>query len=185
MYPDESSFTKFVCRTFHQVFGYFSLARVSFGGFPCVRFLFLTLHLPQRTLLTEAQSRPTATMDTPRIRQTHLPTILICLLFSIIHIQPVFAQAKCYSMLGSLIKDPGVIPCNPLASNTTGTHSSCCNQKTGDVCLSSGLCLSPSGKEPSTMLWTNGCTDPTWKDRSCPRYCNPPFNSTGKQEYSC
>ncbi|KAM7222507.1 hypothetical protein V8F06_002001 [Rhypophila decipiens] len=48
----------------------------------------------------------------------------------------------------------------------------------GDVCLSTGLCLNTGSKGPTGLLWLNGCTDPTWRDRACPQYCNPPLNST-------
>ncbi|KAK4218896.1 hypothetical protein QBC37DRAFT_478619 [Rhypophila decipiens] len=87
---------------------------------------------------------------------------------------------RCYSTAGNLIKDKNVVPCNPnaTASGEPGSHSSCCNQQMGDVCLSTGLCLNTGSKGPSGLLWLNGCTDPTWRDRACPQYCNPPVGST-------
>ena len=138
----------------------------------------MLLDLSSDTTVIYTHPVPTATMVT---RQTGIAILLICLLFSTSYIQPVLAaQTKCYTMTGILIEDENVVPCNPSATGGAGSHSSCCNQKEGDVCLSTGLCLSPKAKTPSNMLWTNGCTDPTWNDSSCPQYCNPPVNSTGK-----
>ncbi|KAM7194022.1 hypothetical protein V8F20_008118 [Naviculisporaceae sp. PSN 640] len=95
---------------------------------------------------------------------------------------PVAAQdrPKCYTTAGNLIRDPGVVPCNlnATASGEPGSHSSCCNELTGDICLTTGLCLSLNAKTPSGMLWLNGCTDPTWRDPACPQYCNPPAGSS-------
>ncbi|KAK4159927.1 hypothetical protein QBC43DRAFT_326350 [Cladorrhinum sp. PSN259] len=96
---------------------------------------------------------------------------------------------QCYYITSKPVpKDSGIVPCDPSATGTdTGllpggsgtTHSSCCNQEKGDVCLSTGLCLNTSGKTPNNLLWINGCTDPTWRDPACPQYCNPAPNSTG------
>ncbi|KAK3990674.1 hypothetical protein QBC44DRAFT_368640 [Cladorrhinum sp. PSN332] len=89
------------------------------------------------------------------------------------------ATPQCYFINGDQVTNNRIVPCDPSATGLTpGSHSACCNQQTGDACLSTGLCLGTWGKTPSQILWINGCTDKTWKDPSCPQYCNPAPNST-------
>ncbi|KAK4228113.1 hypothetical protein QBC38DRAFT_476176 [Podospora fimiseda] len=101
------------------------------------------------------------------------PTLLLFLLT----LTSLSTARKCYFSNGDEVTSPKITPCNP-PSSSTSTHSSCCNQAVNDACLSSGLCLGTWGKTPSSILWINGCTDPTWKDPACPQYCNPAPNAT-------
>jgi len=75
---------------------------------------------------------------------------------------------SCYSTNGSL-QGSDSQPCNHNLSSTT--HSACCNSALGDICLSSGLCISTNPNPNNRLLWASGCTDQTGKDQSCQQYC--------------
>ncbi|KAI0103554.1 hypothetical protein F4814DRAFT_431819 [Daldinia grandis] len=62
-------------------------------------------------------------------------------------------------------------PCSPNATGVEGSHSACCSVQNGDACLSTGLCLNTIARQQSHLLWSTACTDPTFKDPSCPQYC--------------
>ncbi|KAK3389879.1 hypothetical protein B0H63DRAFT_464465 [Podospora didyma] len=92
----------------------------------------------------------------------------------------VSCATQCFYVSSNPITDKGIVPCNSSATGQAGSHSSCCNEDTRDACLSSGLCFATQAKTPGALLWIGGCTDPTWRDPSCPQYCNPPVNATGR-----
>ncbi|KAK9416137.1 putative Mid2 domain-containing protein [Seiridium unicorne] len=77
----------------------------------------------------------------------------------------------CYHLDGSKSNDSQDVPCNTNATGETGSHSACCNYVNSDACLLSGLCLNTAATQPSHVLWATGCTDPTFQDRSCPKFC--------------
>ncbi|KAF2273022.1 uncharacterized protein EI97DRAFT_445299 [Westerdykella ornata] len=78
------------------------------------------------------------------------------------------SDRKCYSLNGTEL-DSTFRPCNPNAQ-----HSGCCatNRRTGspDICLDSGLCMVTGGEYVGT-IWQAGCTDPSGRDKGCPRVC--------------
>ncbi|KAI8957500.1 hypothetical protein F5Y11DRAFT_360786 [Daldinia sp. FL1419] len=76
----------------------------------------------------------------------------------------------CYHLDGSNA-GPSNALCNPNATGVEGSHSACCSEKNGDACLSTGLCLNTIARQQSHLLWSTACTDPTFKDPSCPQYC--------------
>ncbi|KAI1392786.1 uncharacterized protein F4822DRAFT_140942 [Hypoxylon trugodes] len=80
------------------------------------------------------------------------------------------AAAKCYLLDGTEASSENTL-CNPNATGEAGSHSACCNEKNGDACLSTGLCLNTVSVQQSHLLWATACTDPTFKDPSCPQYC--------------
>lgn len=55
--------------------------------------------------------------------------------------------------------NPPFVPCDPLAS-----VSACC--AIGESCVGEGLCYSANGG-----IYRGACTDATWKDPACPKYC--------------
>ncbi|KAK9781866.1 hypothetical protein SCAR479_01737 [Seiridium cardinale] len=77
----------------------------------------------------------------------------------------------CYHLDGSKSNGSQDAPCNANATGETGSHSACCNYVNSDACLLSGLCLNTGATQPSHVLWATGCTDPTFQDRSCPKFC--------------
>ncbi|KAI1408985.1 hypothetical protein F5Y13DRAFT_193815 [Hypoxylon sp. FL1857] len=77
----------------------------------------------------------------------------------------------CYGLDGTKASPSNAL-CNPNATGTEGSHSACCNSDNGDACLSSGLCLNSLSRQQSHLLWATACTDPTFKDPSCPQYCH-------------
>ncbi|KAI2472513.1 hypothetical protein F4781DRAFT_382900 [Annulohypoxylon bovei var. microspora] len=79
--------------------------------------------------------------------------------------------ATCYHLDGTNA-GPSNALCNPNATGTEGSHSSCCNADNGDACLSTGLCLNSLSRQQSHLLWATACTDSTFKDPSCPQYCH-------------
>lgn len=52
-------------------------------------------------------------------------------------------------------------PCEPSQPN-----SACCS--TSDYCLSNGLCFDAGA---NNVLTRQTCTDQTWSDNACPKYC--------------
>ncbi|OTA64128.1 hypothetical protein K449DRAFT_23981 [Hypoxylon sp. EC38] len=79
--------------------------------------------------------------------------------------------ATCYGLDGVKASSANTL-CNPNATGTEGSHSACCNVDNGDACLSSGLCLNSLSRQQSHLLWATACTDPTFRDPSCPQYCH-------------
>ncbi|KAI6088168.1 hypothetical protein F4821DRAFT_96473 [Hypoxylon rubiginosum] len=79
--------------------------------------------------------------------------------------------ATCYHLDGTNA-GPSNALCNPNATGTAGSHSACCNAENADACLSTGLCLNSLSRQQSHLLWATACTDPTFKDPSCPQYCH-------------
>ncbi|KAI1137132.1 hypothetical protein F5Y05DRAFT_79475 [Hypoxylon sp. FL0543] len=77
----------------------------------------------------------------------------------------------CYGLDGTKASPSNTL-CNPNATGAEGSHSACCNADNGDACLSSGLCLNSLSRQQSHLLWATACSDPTFKDPSCPQYCH-------------
>ncbi|KAK3380492.1 hypothetical protein B0T24DRAFT_664481 [Lasiosphaeria ovina] len=101
---------------------------------------------------------------------------LACLLLCIA--RQAACGAVCYNPDGTVVGDKKIIACNSAATGKSGSHSACCNQGMGDICMSTGVCVSSAAKTPDSMIWINGCTDSTWRDPVCAQYCNPPPNAT-------
>ncbi|KAF3031504.1 hypothetical protein E8E12_001251 [Didymella heteroderae] len=60
-----------------------------------------------------------------------------------------------------------------------GGHSTCC--PVGDLCLTNGMCRHKGDKDSKNWFWRTACTDKTWQDPACPRYCEAiePTRNTG------
>ncbi|KAI0384163.1 hypothetical protein F5Y04DRAFT_237355 [Hypomontagnella monticulosa] len=98
-----------------------------------------------------------------------IESVLLFLFGSCIVLQVL--AATCYHLDGTNA-GPSNALCNPNATGTEGSHSACCNAENGDACLSTGLCLNTISRQQSHLLWATACTDPTFKDPSCPQYCH-------------
>jgi len=61
-----------------------------------------------------------------------------------------------------------VLPCNTTAVSQ-GKHSSCCSR--GNQCLTNSLCRESTLGPDANYFWQTGCTDETFQDPSCPKYC--------------
>ncbi|OAL43054.1 hypothetical protein IQ07DRAFT_650508 [Pyrenochaeta sp. DS3sAY3a] len=89
-------------------------------------------------------------------------------------------MATCYNLRGiaSYFDGNTHLPCNQTAVDNGG-HSSCC--AVGDLCLTNGMCRESSRKPSSNWYLRKACTDKTWKDPACPRYCEAiePTRNTG------
>jgi hypothetical protein len=87
------------------------------------------------------------------------------------------STTKCYGIDGEPYATfDRYIPCNG-TSVASGGHSSCCAP--GDNCLTNGLCQGQRDNlRQSNLFWRNGCTDPTWSDPACPKFCK----GLGKRE---
>jgi hypothetical protein len=117
---------------------------------------------------------PNATMSRRRFtaclivhpRRLVLNLITGALVFSVLG-----AAQTCYHLDGSTMDSSQNSPCLTNATGKAGSHSTCCNYKNADACLASGLCLNTLAVQPSHLLWSSGCTDPTGKDASCPKLC--------------
>ncbi|KAI1629496.1 hypothetical protein EDD37DRAFT_661432 [Exophiala viscosa] len=91
--------------------------------------------------------------------------------------------ATCYDMNRTAWTQNRIKPCNPNAG--ASVHSACCaldgnDPNYNDLCMDSGLCLSTDGWW-ATYLFADGCTDPTFQDKSCPnvtQYCSSVSAST-------
>lgn len=68
----------------------------------------------------------------------------------------------CYWPNGSV--DTSGYECNTTAV-AQGGHTSCCLHN--DACYESGSCF----QDWSGIMYRQSCTDPNWKDPSCPQYC--------------
>ncbi|KAF2466938.1 uncharacterized protein BDR25DRAFT_358998 [Lindgomyces ingoldianus] len=73
---------------------------------------------------------------------------------------------QCYGLNG---KTTTYLPCAKQYSSQK--FVSCCG--TGDICLSSGLCLYEGARDSRGLLRADGCTDPTLKDSSCQPWAQP------------
>ncbi|OAL55167.1 hypothetical protein IQ07DRAFT_594910 [Pyrenochaeta sp. DS3sAY3a] len=60
-----------------------------------------------------------------------------------------------------------------------GLHSVCC--AVGDTCLTNGLCAKKEWINKRNWYIRDGCTDKTWQDPACPKYCGSiePDRNTG------
>jgi hypothetical protein len=78
--------------------------------------------------------------------------------------------SRCYGIDGTPYATlDRYIPCNA-TSVATGGHTSCCAPS--DKCLTNGFCQNPYDNQiKANIFWRNGCTDPTWNDPACPKYC--------------
>ncbi|KAI0473696.1 hypothetical protein GGR56DRAFT_546024 [Xylariaceae sp. FL0804] len=94
-----------------------------------------------------------------------LPVLLVGLCF-VLRVSAV----TCYHLDGS---NGGAsdAPCDSNATGEAGSHSACCDVANSDACLSSGLCLNTAATGPSHVLWSTGCTDETFQDPACPKWC--------------
>ncbi|KAI0506714.1 hypothetical protein F5B22DRAFT_622998 [Xylaria bambusicola] len=98
-----------------------------------------------------------------------IPVPLFLLLFVSIYIRPIIA-VTCYRLDGREATSD-IQACNLNATGQGGAHSACCKVENQDACLSTGLCLNTLATQASHILWATGCTDPTFLDPSCPKYC--------------
>jgi hypothetical protein len=69
----------------------------------------------------------------------------------------------------SYSSDTVYLPCN-LTAIANDKHSACCAY--GDLCLTNGLCRNPDNDAKGlNHYWQVGCTDATFNDDACPKYC--------------
>lgn len=64
----------------------------------------------------------------------------------------------------NVYQDTSGFECNNTAV-AQGGHTSCCLHN--DACYESGSCF----QDWSGIMYRQSCTDPNWKDPSCPQYC--------------
>ncbi|KAI2783694.1 hypothetical protein F4815DRAFT_502721 [Daldinia loculata] len=95
-------------------------------------------------------------------------SVLLFLLESYLVLQVL--AVTCYHLDGTKA-GPSNGLCNPNATGVERSHSACCSVENGDACLSTGLYLNTIAHQQSHLLWSTACTDPTFKDPSCPQYC--------------
>ncbi|KAK5634967.1 hypothetical protein RRF57_010679 [Xylaria bambusicola] len=98
-----------------------------------------------------------------------IPVLLFLLLLISINIRSIIA-VTCYRLDGHEATSD-IQACNLNATGQGGAHSACCKVENQDACLSTGLCLNTLARQASHILWATGCTDPTFLDPSCPKYC--------------
>jgi hypothetical protein len=107
-------------------------------------------------------------MPTLLFLTTMSPSLLSLLVLSTLILLADAATPKCYALNGTEL-DNTFAPCNTIAK-----HSGCCAinapASSAELCLDTGLCMPVNGAYMGT-LWQVGCTDPTGKDRACPRLC--------------
>ena len=79
-------------------------------------------------------------------------------------------MVACYNLAGTPSPFDGKthVPCNMTAVDAGG-HSTCC--AIGEYCLTNGMCKNPKDPENSNWYSRKACTDKTWQDPACPRYC--------------
>lgn len=79
-------------------------------------------------------------------------------------------MATCYNLAGrsTPFDDTTHVPCNMTAVDAGG-HSTCC--PVGDLCYTNGMCRQKGDKDSKNWFWRTACTDKTWQDPACPRYC--------------
>ena len=94
------------------------------------------------------------------LQRTDIRTLLLVCLTLVIPVPG--AVGQCYYPDGTIPTDYNYVPC------TGSGFSSCCIPSEGDVCMSNGLCYYQSGQ----YLFRGACSDQTWKDNSCAKFCN-------------
>jgi len=72
----------------------------------------------------------------------------------------------CYHISGQIGKS--FAPCDHDAV-AAGKHTNCCTE--GYLCLSNGMCRSANLTSATNYFWRIGCTDKTFMDPACGRYC--------------
>jgi hypothetical protein len=73
------------------------------------------------------------------------------------------SNGTCYSAAGDKL-DASFIPCGNVAFG----HQTCCGK--GDNCLADNACFGYHGSGYGSQLtYMAGCTDPNYKDASCPK----------------
>lgn len=79
-------------------------------------------------------------------------------------------MAACFNTVGRETTWDGNVhvPCNMTAVEAGG-HSTCC--AIGDLCLTNGLCMHKGDVDKKNWYWRTGCTDKSWEDPACPKYC--------------
>ncbi|KAH6641945.1 hypothetical protein C7974DRAFT_468415 [Boeremia exigua] len=86
----------------------------------------------------------------------------------------------CYNTKGAKTTwdDKSHLPCN-LTAVAAGLHSTCC--AVGDTCLTNGFCAKAEWINKRNYYIRDGCTDKTWQDPACPKYCGTiePDRNTG------
>jgi hypothetical protein len=75
-------------------------------------------------------------------------------------------MAACYHITGTASKS--FAPCDHDAV-AAGKHTNCCIE--GYLCLSNGMCRSANLTSVTNYYWRIGCTDKTFLDPACGRYC--------------
>lgn len=89
-------------------------------------------------------------------------------------------MASCYNTVGRETNWDGEahVPCNMTAVEAGG-HSTCC--QIGDLCLTNGMCMHKEDVDKRNWYWRTGCTDKSWEDPACPKYCAAiePTRNTG------
>ncbi|KAH8711837.1 hypothetical protein GQ44DRAFT_432668 [Phaeosphaeriaceae sp. PMI808] len=76
-------------------------------------------------------------------------------------------MAACYYLSGQAANNT-MAPCDHGAI-LEGKHSNCCTE--GHLCLSNGLCRNGNFGSKTNFYWRTGCTDRTFSDPACGRYC--------------
>jgi hypothetical protein len=91
-------------------------------------------------------------------------------------------DGKPFDGSGSLDYAKSYLPCN-LTAIANNAHSACCAY--GDLCLTNGLCRNVGTDEAAgdNVYWQIGCTDPTFQDPACPKYCNESVTGTPPSFY--
>ncbi|KAF2728700.1 hypothetical protein EJ04DRAFT_556570 [Polyplosphaeria fusca] len=79
----------------------------------------------------------------------------------------------CYFSNQQEVDDQRYVPCDHNAV-AEGKHTVCC--ESGDSCLTNGLCLSQSNQ--SDYNWRIACTDKTFEDPACLKYCTSEDDQT-------
>jgi hypothetical protein len=87
------------------------------------------------------------------------------LILSTVLFTAVASTTQCYYANGSYAPN-NIVPCW-----NNSTHAACCNAANGDICMTSGLCVSPNLSPSNGLIWANGCTDQSGTDPSCQQYC--------------
>ncbi|KAF2405373.1 hypothetical protein EJ06DRAFT_518359 [Trichodelitschia bisporula] len=90
--------------------------------------------------------------------------LIIPLLLALLFALSTAASSRCWAPDGKTV--PALdVPCN------NDGNSTCCGQ--GWACLSNNICMwTPSVQDKVTNHYGRGsCTDPTWTDPNCPKFC--------------
>jgi hypothetical protein len=145
---------------------------------PNMRLVTLLLRAPLKLLLCASAFAPfhfpspcSTTPSEAPFSSLHLSMLLLWAFIHILTSLPLLtfsAQAKniCY------FPDAQTVDVNGYACNLTAQFSSCCSRN--DSCVAGGLCFGNFG-----FLYRQSCTDPTFKDPSCPQACvNCEYNSS-------